>query len=140
MGFDTKVAFENDFNNMFDEIWLSRMLYNFWDTYIAWNGDDIQPKMIFEFSFKDSDRSKTVEYLASNRTLSVNELNDLKLIGEQHVVTEVCGSTIYFRPVWLDVNAWSHTLTLTKSKKNYVIGRRRRKLRSGAAIRIKPIR
>jgi hypothetical protein len=87
-----KIAFENDFKDVFDEIWLVRLLYNFWYNFIPWNSDDIKVGMIFGFELC----SRTILHAEDAPIL-------LKHIGKSHVVTMIIhgwsGPIVHFQPV-----------------------------------------
>jgi hypothetical protein len=86
------VAFGNNFNNMFNEIWLAKFLFDFWNT--EFDKSCPKPGMIFKWFCKNESLYKT---LASNKTLNVNELNSLRWIDGPLVITKVKHNELYVR-------------------------------------------
>jgi hypothetical protein len=119
MRFDPKIAFENDFNNLFDEIWLVRTLYNFWE--ISWDDSCIQPGMMFRFRFEEDGNNDTVDPRKkfatnlNNSATHINMINILKRVNGPFIVTKFVSrmshGEIYFQPVLFGNKKWEWELT-----------------------------
>jgi hypothetical protein len=101
MDFDPKIAFEKDFNNIFNEVWLSRYLYDFWDA--PWNETNITPGMMFRF--------KTAKEWHVFGLHNVNDdvINEI-LINKPYLVTRVehmyAHIKISFQSIGVNTDDW----------------------------------
>jgi hypothetical protein len=131
-----KFAFEKCFNNMFDEIWLSRMLYDFYKfDIIHWDENYIKSGMVFEIGslgkLISCGEVNKFEYNDLCQQLcgstSFDELHALKLFDHQHIVTDVmydCGLTIiHFQTIRLDADQSASHPVPRASKNKLVIVR-----------------
>jgi hypothetical protein len=113
MELNRKIAFENDFKDAFNEIWLSRILFSFWHV-VLWNPDDIQPGMMFMLNDKHHSRlddlipGTVLSHGSAEGIFTLDDFNMMRAIREPLIITEFKKdshrSIIYFQPIGLNVD------------------------------------
>jgi hypothetical protein len=122
---DLKIVFENLFNNVFNEIWLTQILYDLYKfDLIQWNPNDVQPGMMFKIeSFEqisDSDDDNDNDTCEEQcEMIGRDQLTVWGWIDKQHIVqgikcntNETSAAIIYFQTIGLctsGVTAWKNT-------------------------------
>jgi hypothetical protein len=108
---NSKIAFENSLGNLFNEIWLTRLLRDFYHNYLL-DTNNIESGMMFELKLLN----------VSGRTLSADELDISEWISEPFVVNDICKCLGYgiirFQPLWLnlkDTRVWKNTWKIMKT-------------------------
>jgi hypothetical protein len=108
MEIKSKIVFEENFGNLFNEIWLSKMLFDFWHV-VPWNPVEHQLGMMFK--------------LHPYGSLSADELDELKPICEPCIVTRIVhswlGDEIYFKLIY--DNEWKNKWSITQMGTVYVV-------------------
>jgi hypothetical protein len=129
MKFNTKIAFENDFNSLFNEIWLSRLLWDLW--FVEWDVNNVQPGMMFEIYAMDENGSEIdlCHFITSRDVFDADEINDLKSISGPHIVKNITDglpfgwvvqNTICFEPILMN-GGWKNMWTMIKYDKHCFI-------------------
>jgi hypothetical protein len=123
MDTNSKIAFESKLNNLFNELWLVRMLHDFHYNF-PFDESNIVPGMMFKLYHTNADGSETniSQYLAENDELKIHCANFLKWVNEPHIVTGVKhyiawipSTEISFQPIRSGDNTWK----ITKKRRNY---------------------
>jgi hypothetical protein len=116
---DPKTTFKKDFDNLFNEIWLTLILCDFWFIF-PWRGDMIAPGMMFKFDISKTDEESVVEingmpsaldiFRATSRLAMSVWIDELFVVTSIENIHAMC-VTIRFRPNCIDVNdprVWNH--------------------------------
>jgi hypothetical protein len=113
-----KIVFEDNLGNMFNEIWLVRILCDLWHNYL-FDPDNIKPGMMFKFYHTNADGSagNLNSYFTEWGDPNDDTIHFLKWIDEPHIVTKVrlgrfgmprnVSGEMHFQPVWLGNKRWS---------------------------------
>jgi hypothetical protein len=122
----SKIAFESELIDMFNELWLVRILHDLYYNFLL-DESNVMPGMMFKLYYTNVDGSEAnlSQHLAENDELKICCADFLKWIGEPHVVTRVkrnrafISAEIFFQPFWLGDGAWNDTWQIIKRKQNY---------------------
>jgi hypothetical protein len=126
MDANSGIAFESELNNLFNELWLVRMIRDLWYN-ILWDELNVVPGMMFKLYYTNADGSEAnlSQYLAENNELKIHCADFLKWIAEPHVVTRVkrnrtmmINAEIFFQPFWLN-SEWDDTWKIIKREQKY---------------------
>jgi hypothetical protein len=132
---DSKAVFEKDFDNLFNEIWLVRLLCDLWCVF-PWNDDNlVVPGMMFKFSMCEMNgrqfikSAKDDESLARDILQAENRLYISKWVDELFVVTKVTyhndssSYRMYFRLNWVDagdMRVWNDASIIRMGERYYI--------------------